>query len=323
MCMVATVAAVYVEHSLGPDWQAILAEEVSCVLGIPPGELSFEPIYQGNLVDSPTVFLVRISSGPRFLVLQLSRKDHPQVVADHALRVDWALKTLGNELGEKLLLSVGRGEIQGRSFYITEYCRELSRNRIVAYIQHRQLQLTLSQWLLGITHRTSRMATLGEIRDSFRKPLTEIGAFLGEKSPWAPLVREQLDRLDRGLWVPRFVLMHGDLWVGNLLYRPATKKIVVIDWGSSQVDGYPYLDFFAMSASLGWTKLILRAQLKTHAAALGGDLQDVFGYLLAAMGSFRLRADHFPEESLLTKTCNFLRVARQVLPDSRDLKIRD
>ena len=120
-------------------------------------------------------------------------------------------------------------------------------------------------------------------------------------------LRRDADRALAGLaashWVPKSVLVHDDLWKGNILLprgsnarRAARRGFFLIDWAGSQVDGFAFWDFARLCESLACPSSLARRSLRTHCEALGCDASDAVFHLLAALADLRTRLEHMPPE---------------------------
>lgn len=122
-----------------------------------------------------------------------------------------------------------------------------------------------------------------------------------------------MDRIHNNSWNPRFVLMHGDLWKGNILLKNDSwknflfpKDFIIIDWTGSVVEGYPIYDLIRAVDSFKASNNTLRFECTRHAKALDCSFFDIRSYLLAALGHYGRYREHFPYESWvnLTKCCD-------------------
>lgn len=105
-------------------------------------------------------------------------------------------------------------------------------------------------------------------------------------------------RLAAGAWQPRHVLMHGDLWAGNVLGAPGSppfsRRFSLIDWDTSRALGYPVFDLVRAGGSFRVSRARLGRELAAHAALLGSTREDLRGALIAALGQTGLTRENFP-----------------------------
>ena len=104
---------------------------------------------------------------------------------------------------------------------------------------------------------------------------------------------ETLERLADGTWSPRHVLMHNDLWKGNILldYSPVSQiknssfqeRFVITDWAGSMIRGYGMYDLIRLAQSLNLGAKQLRKNVTAHCLILGCDFADARCHLLSAL----------------------------------------
>ena len=104
-----------------------------------------------------------------------------------------------------------------------------------------------------------------------------------------------------GAWRPRHVLMHGDLWGGNVLGAPGappfSRRFVLIDWDTSRAEGYPFFDLVRAARSFG----VARGASGTRARGAqprcsASTLAQSRAALVAALGHIGLVRESFPLE---------------------------
>ena len=138
-------------------------------------------------------------------------------------------------------------------------------------------------WLRRATAATLA-APSSQTDAAFQRALLDVAQRVRMPRNIRTAAEDALQRLERAEWKPRHVLMHGDLWLGNILsgappglVQIATRKYVVIDSPGGQVRGYPIYDLSRLCTSIGQLGAALseraigaRAHPRLPAAGCGG-----------------------------------------------------
>lgn len=301
----------------GPDrpsvdqWRRELAEPLANVLGgaarvgsvtllIPPKEVA----------DDPMKLLVRDRSGQPAGVLLCAAPVAPELVAGNMQRARRAKQALGADLGRAILDPLLEGWAFGLSYALLPYCRPLSDARLLRRVQRLALGPALFGWLRRATQSTvTDGATTGPDPEIITA-LERLAAIPELTDRARSAAGHALDRLDRGAWRPRRVLMHGDFYLGNVLIDPGTRagaprrswpwpwsaRFVIIDWPGSRTDGFAFFDLVRMAQSTRPPRGRLRAEVAAHCRLLGCEPADARSYLAAALGDLGGDLEYFPIE---------------------------
>jgi len=155
----------------------------------------------------------------------------------------------------------------------------------------------------------------GAMDSRFVEPLRRMASLDKLDGSARDAARWAIGRVESGAWVPKQVLMHGDLWKGNILFRPSKSSIddrewsdrfVVIDWAGSEIHGYALFDLVRFAESIALSVSNLRTEVARHCQLLGCDLGDAKSYLLAALGHIYINLEHFPLPSFISMSENCL-----------------
>lgn len=270
-------------------------------------DASLEPLCGVKEAADDTLKLcVRDSSGqPRFAAL-LSSPLAPDLVARAMERAAAARRVLGFSLGQHVIQPLHTGVIEGRSFCVLPYLSPLRERGPVARLQKHWLAPDLFEWLHGAAERT--LADVGstgrELR--FERPLEHLISREGISGRVRSAAEDALLGLRDGKWSARHVLMHGDMWAGNVLLesrgRARRPHLVLIDWPGALVRGYAIFDLVRLCRSFRIRPALLRRELERHAALLSCDPDDTRAHLLAALGQQGLALEHFPVQRYLKMT---------------------
>lgn len=267
------------------------------------------------VADDATKLLVRDDLGYPVAVVLISSAVEPGLVRRGIERAQAIREHLGAELGGVILTPYATGMVGGKTYTVLPYCKPMGSGRITKRAHRIMLRPLVLEWLASVTERTARAADYWEVERGFLGPLEELAgaAFMD------PAVRsgaeEAIGRLRSGAWEPRFTVMHGDLWCGNILFsnkrhRRRTDRfarIVVIDWPGGLIDGYGMYDLVRLSRSMHISGPVMRAQVGRQCRALGCEPADARNHLLAGLAHLGQHLGHFPPERFAKMAAGCLR----------------
>ena len=282
--------------------EPLTALELSDALAGPVGEALVSVARVGGITplgpDKPVAdqtykFLVTSSEGKRLAVVLCSPVVSPDLIARGNRCAAEAKRALGVELGKVVLEPLGEGEIAGLSYVVLPYREPLSEKRVAGWLQRRKVGPRVLDWLLGLTRQTMCDVSDLDKHARFIRPLGELAKSMDVSNAVRSAAERGLRRLEAGQWTPRFVLMHNDLWKGNILLNE-DGGIVVIDWPGSKVDGYAMYDLVRLADSFGLSDRALGGQVRAHCGVLGCEPGDAMSHLAAGLGYMLGHLDHFP-----------------------------
>jgi hypothetical protein len=257
-----------------------------------------------NVADAPTKFLV-VGPGQRRVGFALcSSPVAPDHVARGTTLAREAAARLGAVLGSVVLLPLDAGQAGGLSYAITPFCRPLAAGRLIGRLERRRFGQRVLAWLRAVTSATARPASAAEVADGFVAPIRFVERLPGASPRVRSFASDALRSLEDGTWTPRSVLVHGDLWIGNVLKddRPLSDGragFVLVDWGAARPEGPGVYDLVRLARSVDLPRRRLLREARHHAHALDCRLRDLPSYLAAALGAIGLDPGHFPVERLL------------------------
>lgn len=276
--------------------------EVRDALANPVGEAlisiarvgSIEPLGPDKPVEDQTYkYLVTSSEGTPIAVVLCSPSVSPDLIAQGSRRAADAKQALGPKLGKVILDPLGEGEVAGLSYVVLPFRQPLSEKRLAGWLQRRRVGPMVLDWLHGLTKQTLCDVTDAEVYARFKRPLWLLAEAVDATDAVRRAAEIGLRGLDQGKWTPRFVLMHNDLWKGNILLDEHG-GIVVIDWPGSMVDGYAMYDLIRLADSFGVSDRVLGEQVRAHCRLLGCDARHAASHLAASLGYLLGHLDHFP-----------------------------
>lgn len=255
------------------------------------------------VADGTTVLLIRDSTGQPRAVALCSSPVSPRLVERAMDRARQAKAQLGAPTGDRILDPLAEGSVQGISYAVLPYCNSLSKSRLVGPIQHAFLRPLIFDWLWCVSERTVRDVEPAAIDRSFSGPVRTMASLATVSDGVRAAAKQAAERLDAGVWTPRHVLMHGDLWIGNVLIRRASCDVeqrrwrdgfVVIDWAGSEIHGYALYDLVRFAISIRLNASSLRREVGRYCRLLRCEPTDARSYLVAALGHLANNLDRFP-----------------------------
>lgn len=270
---------------------------VALLAGHASSRADAELISSGMTSDGSLVYLVK----NRPTILQVSPPDFPHVIGEMVNRAKAARDALGGDLGKHIPAPFDQWEVNGVSCAMFEKFAPISSNPLIRKFQLKRITPRVLGWLRDVA-RVDR----GESLEANRN-LEALAA-----CPFEALqvqARHALANIRAEGFQPRRRVMHGDLWVGNVLLDSSPSiEFNIIDWGGSNVDGFPIFDLVKYAESVSLSSGALRTELAAHANSLGCELRHTRMYLLAALGHIWLNLDQFPPERFAAMAEGNLRV---------------
>jgi hypothetical protein len=259
-----------------------------------------------SAADATTKLLARDERGQPACVVLCALRGPADLVARGVERAAEAKVRLGEPLGQVILDPIDWGHIEELTYAIMPYCRPLSSKWLIGRFQARRLRQSLLEWIRDVTKQTLADIAPDTLERAIASPLRHLLSREDLRADARLAARNALTRLEAGRWVPRHVLMHNDLWIGNILVdaadatqrrdRPWRERFVIVDWAGSRIDGYGIYDLLRLARSLRLGARALHAELRHHARALGCARADVASHLAAALGHLGMNLECFPPD---------------------------
>lgn len=250
---------------------------------------------QSMVADGAAIFLLDHDH-----VLFLSPAAHPDAAAIQA-QATRTMAGLGPVMAERILPVTATGMLADRSFLILPRCEPLAGGRLRRLFQTPRVAATILGWLRQLVDGTigDPPSRDGRETDEFRRSLRA----LVDMHDLPGSLRADAERLDAemaaGTIRPRHVPMHGDLWRNNIMARPGSGDLVVIDWAGGTASGYAIYDLIRFHQSFNLSSDRLRRELLWYREALGGGAQGlsmIRAHLLGALGHYANRLGEFPRD---------------------------
>jgi len=231
-------------------------------------------------------------------MLHLSSEVSPDLAARGAAMALDAARSLGTPAGSHVLQAISTGMCDGRSFAVYPYQAHLSGWRVLRAIQRVRLRGYVLQWLRTLAASTARDIATADREGSVVESLRFVERAEGMSAETRSIAREAIARIAHGRWSPRTVLMHGDLWSGNLLLDPArpyrARAFCVIDWAGATARGFGVYDLIRLGMSFRLTPARLRREIEAHCEILECEACDGLSHLVASLGVLGRQRECFP-----------------------------
>jgi hypothetical protein len=260
-------------------------------------------------------FVALDRTGQPAAFIALSPPGHPESVREAADMSRTVRERLAEPWASAVLTPWFVGELDGRSYSITAYCPPISRGRWSGRWQRLRLAGPILDWLAGVSRASVR--DIDDVHAAVREPLLALAGHVRSDDTTRLAAKAALDDLDRGLWRPRSVVAHNDLWWGNFVRRPqgdrARIPFQVIDWAGASVQGVPFYDLVRVASSLELGRLRFRRALRIHCAILGCRPEHSRHYLCVAFGRLLRNLGEWPEEQFVGTARSCLRYVDDAL----------
>ena len=300
-----------VRPALRPDAAAVtkqLGDRVAAAIGVARHRLQVTEIAVTARADAPSAFRVGDAAGRPLAVLLCSAPPFPEMVARAMDRAAQARAVLAAREAAAILEPLLQGRLEGASYALLSFCWPLVARRPMRWLHRAILGRRVLDWLHGATCQTAASASQAERDANFAKPLARMAEIAALGDDLRSDAERAIARLESGAWRPKTVLMHGDLWIGNVLLRDATSglkgawvdRFVIIDWPGSMLRGHAIFDLTRLTQSISTGGRALAGELVRHCQALECDPEDAAGYLLAALGHLESNLEQFPFDRFLS-----------------------
>jgi len=253
--------------------------------------------------DNPEKVILRNRKGSPAAILFCSRSVAPGYVAEEEQNIARVKGQLGPDLGQVILDPLLTGQVDGLTYSVRPWRQPLSSARWIRRAQRALIRPKVITWLREVVRVTVFSPGPGDLEPDFLCPLD----FLSKQTRLASSVRERsrraIRRLLDGEWRPRYVLDHGDFWLGNVLLDSSwtavprlTCQFIVIDWRGASLRGYGFSDLLQFARSTGLRGKALLQECRRHQCILDLSPEDSMAQLLVGLGRLGMNLERFPED---------------------------
>ncbi|MBJ22502.1 MAG: hypothetical protein CL933_24085 [Deltaproteobacteria bacterium] len=284
------------------EWREALRDPLQEALGQGSSEIRVEYLIpRKDVADDPVKLLVSDARAGKRAVVLISSPVEPDLVGSGMRIAAAAKERLGPRLGSVILEPLGQGTLDGLSYTILPFRNPLAEGRLMRRFWRLRLRGRVLDWLAEVASTTAADASAEDASNAFEASLRHLATLETMGSAMRDAAQEALDRLRAGEWKPQFILMHGDLWDGNLLLpsrSPATDEspapFVLIDWPGATLRGYPLFDLLRITRSMRISESALRREVSRHCQILRIEAVGARGHLLACLGHIGSNLGFFP-----------------------------
>ncbi|MEM9215067.1 MAG: hypothetical protein AAGD25_12060 [Cyanobacteria bacterium P01_F01_bin.150] len=259
------------------------------------------------VLDDVTKLIVKDQRDRPSAVILCSPPAYPHIVATYMERTQQASKVLGPTLDHVVVAPLHQGTVNGLSYTVLPYHQPLESSKLKWYWQRFRLGPEMFQLLQQITATTCQAAGEEQVKNNFVKPLNYLIQLEECPDSCRNLAKKALASLSDKSWQPHHVLMHNDLWKGNvLLSREQNRsgknwqnRFVLIDWSGSTTQGYGIYDLIRLAGSMQLSATSLRHQLEAHCKVLNCTMEQAEYHLVTALGYLAVHLENFPMNRFL------------------------
>ena len=238
-------------------------------------------------------FFVLDEAGTRIQYVALSPTQAPNLVANEVSRLESIINSLDPELQDVVPGPLHQSIYDGRSLSVLTCFQPIPSGGVRRHLYKRLVKKQLLKWVFDVSKTTLKDRDSADIDKTVLAPLQWI--LDNDKLPdrIQSAADEALESLNTGFWVPKTVLMHGDLWLGNVLFVGNFPRLDfrLIDWGGARINGYPTYDLVRILESLRFSSKFSREIIQDYEEKLGLTSTDLVSNLLCAVGSYGIDPD--------------------------------
>lgn len=253
------------------------------------------------LRDSTHKFVIRSGRHGSYFAI-VSAQGYSATVLEAIAQQERMKQVLGADAGSVIEMPLATGTLDGRTYAVWTLRTPVSNNRVVRRIQRWQVLPSVLNWLDQIISLGAMESTAEE----YAAPLAFLETFTELGGEFRKSCRQAREDFESGRVVPMHIPIHGDLWMGNLLFPgpggpvPGNRHgFLLVDWGSAKAAGYPFIDLIKLASSANLSARRCRLELERQAKQLGCRATDARSYLLTGLADLAQNLNEMPRENFL------------------------
>jgi hypothetical protein len=265
------------------------------------------PDFKGQVADAALIFKINGIKHDDDAVFIISNPDYPNFVEDAVKKAEKISTLVPPNTSKSILLPSFSGYYGEQSFSAFPMLDNISQNRLCRAGQKYLLKNGVNEWIGELTKSSHRYLTgSDEINDIFIKPLLYV---IGE-TQFSAALRNAAERTVAAIntkeFIPSCCIQHGDLWLGNILlnrdrsiFNRRSYGFSVIDWGSANINGYPFIDQLRFSMSSTKSRAAYSRTLLNYASFCDISPELFLNYVCTSIGRLGLNRNEFPFDRYL------------------------
>jgi hypothetical protein len=268
------------------------------------------PDNNSQVADAAMILKVKARARRHDAVLIISNPRFPNFVAGAVNKTKQVYERVQPSIKETVLLPDFHDNHGEQSFAVYPKLIPVSENRLVRRVQKHMIDSDVNEWLCELCDDTKQPAiTDDDVEERLLKPLSHVSSESGFSADLRKSAEATLEAIERRDFQPAFTIQHGDFWLGNILLKSgwpfiSDKKypFSVIDWGTANLKGYPFVDLlrYALSTTKNETKIC--KDLHSYSRRRDIPLRQLPDYVCASIGWLGLHRDNFPMERYVSSS---------------------
>lgn len=257
-------------------------------------------------VDATFKIIVRDLESDEGCFILCSNPRAPDLVTRNAARAVHSRQSLPGPLGSVVQIPWAEGRCDLMSWAVFSLKRPLPSHTWSWRVQRTLLTPYVLRWLREVTRVSCRELHDSEELFKIERSLQDLAQDEDLEYSLRQAARTSLHRLQTGVWKPRSILAHNDLWKGNILLPKDMGSFFkgppffVIDWAGSELRGMPFFDLAKFCTSFQVPMWVRHRAVRTHCSLLHAELQDGQSYLVAALARIGAHLDAFPKSAFVS-----------------------